>query len=169
MKACHPAEAPAVDLAIAYSQRWEVESTFDEPGRGVRISGYSRYDTVVAPQSSLEVTQDGGRMFLFEGGSSLDDAAAEIAKMPPVAHALRAQGVPPREYVKFVGVLVQAYVVAASQAMGAQATAQEAQLGAALAAGLFGVNLAPENVQFVVANQAAVDRFMQTMQELSEP
>ena len=25
-----PAEAPAVDLATAYAQRWEIESTFDE-------------------------------------------------------------------------------------------------------------------------------------------
>jgi hypothetical protein len=25
-----PAEAPAVDLAVAYAQRWEIESTFDE-------------------------------------------------------------------------------------------------------------------------------------------
>jgi len=25
-----PVEAPAVDLAVAYAQRWEIESTFDE-------------------------------------------------------------------------------------------------------------------------------------------
>ena len=100
---------------------------------------------------------------------SLDEVEAEIAKMPPMANALKANGVTPREYAKFIGVLVQAYVVAASQALGAQANTPDAQLGAALAGGLFGTNLAPENVKFVMANQAAVDRFMQTMQELSEP
>ena len=106
------------------------------------------------------------------GGSSsadqsLDELEAEIAKMPPMANALKANGVSPREYLKFMGVVVQAYVVSASQS-GAESKDSGAQLGAALAAGLFGANLAPENVSFVTANRTAVERFMQTMQELGK-
>ena len=100
---------------------------------------------------------------------SLDEAEAEIAKMPPMANALKASGVAPREYVKFVGVLMQAYIVSAARAGGGQPTTPDAQIGAAIAGGLFGVNLAPENVKFVTANRAAVDRFMETMQELGKP
>lgn len=110
-----------------------------------------------------------------DGESSLDEAEAEIAKMPAMANALRANGVAPREYVKFIGVLIQAYAVVGTQAAAGQASlsgSADAQLGAAVAgglAGLFGTNLAPENVAFVTANHAAIDQFMQTMQELSEP
>lgn len=129
----------------------------------------SRTEAEEARLEQLKKTLDASPFFGdSDGEASLDEAEAEIAKMPVVANALKANGVAPRDYVKFIGVLIQAFVVASTQAAGAQANAPEAQFAAALAGGLFGTNLAPENVAFVTANRAAVDRFMQTMQELSE-
>lgn len=108
-----------------------------------------------------------------DGDQSLDELEAEIAKFPPMANALRANGITPRDYLKCFGVLFQALIVVGAQAAAAQAgqaNTQEAQLGAALAGGLgglLGANVAPENVRFVKENQAAVERFMKAMEEIS--
>lgn len=108
-----------------------------------------------------------------DSDQSLDELEAEIAKFPPMANALRANGITPRDYLKCFGVLFQAFLVVGSQAaaaQAAQANTQEAQLGAALAGGLgglLGANLAPENVRFVKENQGPVERFMKAMEEIS--
>ena len=59
---------------------------------------FGRGDTVVAPQSSLEVTQDGGRMFLFEGGSSLES----------IVRAVNAVGAAPGDIVAILEALKRA-------------------------------------------------------------
>ena len=59
---------------------------------------FGRGNTVVAPQSSLEVTQDGGRMFLFEGGSSLES----------IVRAVNAVGAAPGDIVAILEALKRA-------------------------------------------------------------
>jgi flagellar P-ring protein FlgI len=59
---------------------------------------FGRGGTVVAPQSSLEVTQDGGRMFLFEGGSSLES----------IVRAVNAVGAAPGDIVAILEALKRA-------------------------------------------------------------
>jgi hypothetical protein len=104
---------------------------------------------------------------------SLSQLEAEVRKVPPMMNAITANGLTPREYMKCLGVVMQAYIVAAMTPAVAQAVAQAAksgepgaQLGGAFASGLgalFSQNVAPENIAFVKANQGAVDRFMQTL------
>ena len=68
---------------------------------GVQVSqpgAFGRGGTVVAPQSSLEVTQDGGRMFLFEGGSSLES----------IVRAVNAVGAAPGDIVAILEALKRA-------------------------------------------------------------
>lgn len=102
------------------------------------------------------------------GDETLDQLEAEMRKTPPIMKALDANGLAPREYLKFVGIITQAYVVASAQDAGAQAKDRSNQLGAAMAIGLFGQNLAPENIAWVKANRAAVDQFMQALQQLGQ-
>ena len=59
---------------------------------------FGRGGTVVAPQSSLEVSQDGGRMFLFEGGSSLES----------IVRAVNAVGAAPGDIVAILEALKRA-------------------------------------------------------------
>ncbi len=67
-------------------------TTVSQPG------AFGRGGTVVAPQSSLEVTQDGGRMFLFEGGSSLE----------AIVRAVNAVGAAPGDIVAILEALKRA-------------------------------------------------------------
>jgi len=59
---------------------------------------FGRGDTVAAPQSSLQVSQDGGRMFLFEGGSSLES----------IVRAVNAVGAAPGDIVAILEALKRA-------------------------------------------------------------
>lgn len=59
---------------------------------------FGRGDTVVAPQSSLQVSQEGGRMFLFEGGSSLES----------IVRAVNAVGAAPGDIVAILEALKRA-------------------------------------------------------------
>ncbi len=59
---------------------------------------FGRGGTVVAPQSTLEVSQDGGRMFLFEGGSSLQ----------AIVRAVNAVGAAPGDIVAILEALKRA-------------------------------------------------------------
>ncbi|TYT27549.1 flagellar basal body P-ring protein FlgI [Luteimonas viscosa] len=59
---------------------------------------FGRGGTVVAPQSTLEVSQDGGRMFLFEGGSSLES----------IVRAVNAVGAAPGDIVAILEALKRA-------------------------------------------------------------
>jgi flagellar P-ring protein precursor FlgI len=68
---------------------------------GVQVSqpgAFGRGGTVVAPQSTLEVSQDGGRMFLFEGGSSLE----------AIVRAVNAVGAAPGDIVAILEALKRA-------------------------------------------------------------
>jgi hypothetical protein len=106
--------------------------------------------------------------------ASLDAVEAGIKSMPPMMNALTANGVAPREYGKFLTVLIQSYMASMVPQATAQATQSRdpnAQIGAGLAAGLAGMmsaNVAPENVAWARTNRAAIERFMQTMQALEE-
>jgi flagellar P-ring protein precursor FlgI len=59
---------------------------------------FGRGGTVVAPQSGVEVTQEGGRMFLFEGGSSLES----------IVRAVNAVGAAPGDIVAILEALKRA-------------------------------------------------------------
>jgi flagellar P-ring protein precursor FlgI len=60
--------------------------------------GFGRGDTVVTPQSSVEVQQDGGRMFLFSGGTSLES----------IVRAVNAVGAAPGDIVAILEALKRA-------------------------------------------------------------
>ncbi len=72
-------------------------------------------------------------------GGSLSEIAAQLQKVPAMAAALRTAGMLPREMAKFVVTAVQAAMVAG--------------LGVAAPPGV-----AAENVRFLTANQATIDR-----------
>ena len=40
--------------------------------------GFSRGETVVTPRSSIEISQDSGRMFVFNAGVSLDEIVRAV-------------------------------------------------------------------------------------------
>ncbi|HZR25221.1 MAG TPA: hypothetical protein VFA59_16620 [Vicinamibacterales bacterium] len=122
--------------------------------------------------------KDGPLSGLGDTNQSLTESAAEMDKFPPIANALKANGLTSREYVKFVGVLFQAYMVSMSGTVQLEANKQAAKdkdpneaLGGAVAAGflnMFNQNLAPENVTFCKINKPAVERLMQVMGEMGQ-
>ena len=59
---------------------------------------FARGDTVVAPQSNVEVAQDGGRMFMFAGGTSLES----------IVRAVNAVGAAPGDIVAILEALKRA-------------------------------------------------------------
>jgi len=59
---------------------------------------FGRGDTVVTPQSNVEVAQDGGRMFMFAGGSSLES----------IVRAVNAVGAAPGDIVAILEALKRA-------------------------------------------------------------
>ena len=59
---------------------------------------FSRGQTVVTPQSTVEASQDGGRMFLFQGGTSLEQ----------IVRAVNAVGAAPGDIVAILEALKRA-------------------------------------------------------------
>ncbi|HVI60298.1 MAG TPA: flagellar basal body P-ring protein FlgI, partial [Luteimonas sp.] len=59
---------------------------------------FGRGQTVVTPQSNVEVAQDGGRMFLFAGGTSLES----------IVRAVNAVGAAPGDIVAILEALKRA-------------------------------------------------------------
>lgn len=72
-------------------------------------------------------------------GGSLSAISAYLSKTPPMAAALKTAGMPAREMAKFIFTVAQATMVSA--------------MGGAAPSGVAG-----ENLKFVMANQAAIDR-----------
>jgi flagellar P-ring protein FlgI len=83
-----PAAVSHGSLTVSVTENVQVS----QPG------AFGRGGTVVAPQSTLEVTQDGGRMFLFEGGSSLES----------IVRAVNAVGAAPGDIVAILEALKRA-------------------------------------------------------------
>jgi hypothetical protein len=72
-------------------------------------------------------------------GGSLSEMSAQLMKVPPMAAALKSAGMPAREMAKFIVTAVQAAMIGG--------------LGGAAPPGAAG-----ENVKFVLANQATIER-----------
>ncbi len=83
-----PAAVSHGSLTVSVTENVQVS----QPG------AFGRGGTVVAPQSTLEVSQDGGRMFLFEGGSSLES----------IVRAVNAVGAAPGDIVAILEALKRA-------------------------------------------------------------
>ena len=75
-------------------------------------------------------------------GGSLSEISAQLTKIPAMAAALKTAGMPPRDMAKFVVTAVQAAMIG-----GLQGSGMPVPPGAA-----------GENVKFVIANQAAIER-----------
>jgi hypothetical protein len=75
-------------------------------------------------------------------GGSLSEISAQLTRIPAMAAALKTAGMPPRDMAKFVVTAVQAAMIG-----GLQGSGMPVPPGAA-----------GENVKFVLANQAAVER-----------
>lgn len=75
---------------------------------------------------------------------SLDDMERGMAKFPPMVRALKSQGLSPREYAKFMMVMLQAGMIYGFS----QGKVDYAKLPA-------GVN--PENIKFIIAHKAELD------------
>ena len=85
-----------------------------------------------------QIVDDGESDLSIEGGS-LSEMSAQLMKIPPMAAALKSVGMPARDMAKFIVTAVQAAVADA--------------MGGAAPPGVSG-----ENVKFVKANQAAIER-----------
>lgn len=83
-----PAAVSHGSLTVSVSERIEVS----QPG------AFGGGDTIVAPSSTLQATQEGGRMFHFKGGTSLQDIVA----------AVNAVGAAPGDIVAILEALKQA-------------------------------------------------------------
>jgi hypothetical protein len=86
--------------------------------------------TTIIGDDSLDFGIDGG---------SLSQISAQLMKIPPMAAALKSTGMPAREMAKFI---VTAFEVAMTSAFG----------------GAVPPGAAGDNVKFIAANQAAIDR-----------
>ena len=82
---------------------------------------------------------DDAELDLGNSGGSLSQISAYLSKTPPMAAALKTSGMPAREMAKFIFTVAQATMVSA---MGGPAPP----------------GAAGENVKFVLANQAAIER-----------
>ena len=78
-------------------------------------------------------------MDLGINGGSLSEISAQLMKIPPMAAALKSAGMPARDMAKFTVTAIQAAMIGG--------------LGGAVPPGAAG-----ENVRFVMANQAAIER-----------
>ena len=85
-----------------------------------------------------QIIDDGESELSIEGGS-LSEMSAQLMKIPPMAAALKSAGMSARDMAKFMVTAVQAAVADA--------------LGGAAPPGVAG-----ENVKFVMANRAAIER-----------
>lgn len=83
-----PAAVSHGSLSVTISEKPEVSQP----------APFSRGETVVVPRSEIEVTQSGGRMFLFEAGISLDD----------IVRAVNQVGAAPGDLVAILEALKQA-------------------------------------------------------------
>lgn len=86
--------------------------------------------TTIIGDESLDFGIDGG---------SLSQVSAQLMKIPPMAAALKSVGMPARDMAKFVVTAIQAAMIGG--------------LGGSVPPGAAG-----ENVKFVTANQAAIER-----------
>lgn len=75
-------------------------------------------------------------------GGSLAEISAQLAKIPAMSAALKTAGMAPRDMAKFVVTAVQAAMISGLQSAGMPVPA----------------GAAGENVRFVAANQAAIER-----------
>jgi hypothetical protein len=91
---------------------------------------------------------------LLNDAKSLSEMEAAIGKFPPLAAALRQEGMAPREYATFMMAMVQAVLAAGMQKAG---------LVKALPEGING-----ENVKFVLDHQAELRKLQQQWEALGK-
>ncbi len=117
---------------------------------------HPEYQALLKVQRTLE---DPGGITRTEHGS-LSEIEQDVSSVTPMAAALRARGLAPREYVKFLVVLVQGYMVSELQALGGPGFGREMTKG-------FG-ETSSANLAFVTANKAAVVSLFKTIAAFTE-